>query len=69
MKLYKNQIRIRANNDDKFFNLEKVIFKVLIAIKNVSLNIINSKRGEPINEANIKWKLVVPAIFSEKSKI
>ena len=68
MKLYNNKWKIQANNDSKFFDLEKIITKVLIAIKNKSLNIINSKRERPINESNIEWKLTVPAIWRERSK-
>lgn len=68
MKLYNKKGKIQANNDNKFFDLEKVISQVLISIKKESLKIINSKREEPINESNIEWKLTVPAIWIEKSK-
>ena len=68
MKLYKNERRIQANNDSSFHDLQTVISQILIEIKKEALNIINSKRGSPIFESNIEWKLTVPAIWREKSK-
>ena len=68
MRLYKNERKIQANNVNKFYDLEQIISKILLAIKTESLNVINSKRKNKINESNIEWKLTVPAIWREKSK-
>ena len=68
MKLYRNERKIQANNVNEFYDLEKVISKILLAIKKESLNVINSKRKDEIKESNIEWKLTVPAIWREKSK-
>ena len=68
MKLYKNETRIKANNNDKIeLDIDIVISKILLKIKEIAIKEINYLRPS-IKESNIKWKVTVPAIWSNKSK-
>jgi molecular chaperone DnaK (HSP70) len=68
MRLYKNEIKIKANNDNqKEVDIDLVISKILIKIKEIALKEIMSLRSG-IEETNIKWRVTVPAIWSNKSK-
>lgn len=68
MKLYKNETRIKANNNDKIeLDIDLVISKILLKIKEIALKEIRSLRPT-IEESNIAWRVTVPAIWSNKSK-
>ena len=68
MKLYENETRIKANNNDKIeLDIDIVISKILLKIKEIAIKEINDLRPS-ILESNIKWKVTVPAIWSNKSK-
>lgn len=68
MRLYKNEIKIKANNDSqKEVDIDLVISKILIKIKEIALKEIMSLRSG-IKETDIKWRVTVPAIWSNKSK-
>ena len=68
MRLYKNERRIKANNDSqKELDIDLVISKILTKIKEIALKEIMSLRSG-IEEKDIKWRVTVPAIWSNKSK-
>ena len=68
MRLYKNETRIKANNDNQIeFDIDIVISKILKKIKEIALKEISSLRPS-IQEKDIKWRVTVPAIWSNKSK-
>lgn len=68
MRLYKNETRIKANNNDEIeLDIDIVISKILLKIKEIALKEISSLRPA-IKESEIKWIVTVPAIWSNKSK-
>ena len=68
MRLYKNERKIQASNDNSIHDLQQVISQILLAVKDKAKKTINSKRTIKIKECDIEWKLTVPAIWREKSK-
>ena len=67
MKLYNKETKIKANNNNKEFNIEIIISKILIFIKKEALKEIQTIRPE-IKESEINWKVTVPAIWDNNSK-
>ena len=68
MRLYKNERKIRANNDNSNHDLQQVISLILLKVKEQAIKKINEKRTIKIKDCDIEWKLTVPAIWREKSK-
>ena len=67
MNLYKNNLKIKAENTGRSFPIVIVIQKVLESLKKSAIAQIRGSRPE-IDESNIKWTVTVPAIWEEKQK-
>ena len=68
MKLYEDKIQIAASNNNHYvLDLDIVISKILIKVKDEAINAIKAIRPS-INECDIYWKVTVPAIWKNKSK-
>ena len=68
MKLYDNETTICASNNNKIIlNIEIVISKILIIMKEEALNHIKLIKSS-IEDSDILWKVTVPAIWNNKSK-
>ena len=67
MKLYNKETKIKANNNNKEFNIEIIISKILIFIKTEALKEIQTIRPET-KESEINWKVIVPANCYNNSK-
>lgn len=71
MKLYtreNKENKIKATNDNISLEIDIVIFKILEFIKKAALSEIMSVRPG-INESDIEWKVTVPAIWDNHSKM
>ena len=67
MKLYDNVTEIKASNNNIKLDIELVIEKILVYIKEKAIKEIQARRPN-IEPSEILWKLTVPAIWRNKSK-